>query len=83
MPRPEPIKRYNESMGGVNKLDFFISIYRISLRARKWTLRMIDYSVDLAITNSWLEYVKDATAINLPKKDTLDLMHFWQHVPKP
>lgn len=80
VPRPEAIKLYNESMGGVDKLDFLISLYRIFIRARKWTLRMIDHSIDLAITNSWLEYMRDAKALNLPKKNTLDLIHFRQHV---
>lgn len=38
IPRLEAIKLYNNGMGGVDKLDFLITIYRIFIRARKWTL---------------------------------------------
>ena len=36
--RPEVIKCYNMSMGGVDKLDFLVSIYRIFIKSRNWTL---------------------------------------------
>ena len=46
--QPEVIKRYNMSMGGVDKLDFVISIDRIFIKSRKWTLQIITHAVDLA-----------------------------------
>ncbi|KAJ8889514.1 hypothetical protein PR048_009013 [Dryococelus australis] len=76
MPRPEIVKKYNSSVGGVGKVDFLVSIYRIYIRRRKWTLRMIFHDIDIAVVNSWLEYKKDCGKCNIPKKDILDLMQF-------
>lgn len=74
--RPEIVRLYNQSMGGVDKLDFLVSLYRIFVKSRKWTLRMIFHAVDLAVVNSWLEYKRDASTLKLPAKDVLDLLHF-------
>ncbi|KAL3219787.1 hypothetical protein MRX96_005557 [Rhipicephalus microplus] len=38
--RPAAINAYNHSMGGVDKVDFLIALYRTTIRSRKWTLRM-------------------------------------------
>lgn len=66
--RPEIVKLYNDSMGGVDLHDQLISYYRIFIKSRKWTLRMLFHSFDMATCNSWLEYKNDADAISLPKK---------------
>lgn len=50
--RPEIIQRYNKSMGGVGKIDQLIDYYRIFLKSKKWTLRMVFHSIDMAICNS-------------------------------
>lgn len=50
--RPEVIKLYNASMGGVDKMDFLIQLYRIFIRSRKWTLRVIFHFVTVAVNNS-------------------------------
>lgn len=52
--RPEIVRRYNDSMGGVDKMDQLISYYHILIRSRKWTLRMAMHAFDIAITNSWI-----------------------------
>lgn len=66
--RPECIKMYNNNMGGVDKLDFLLSLYRSHVRSRKWTLRMIIHALDLALVNSWIEYKKQAELLGVPKK---------------
>lgn len=74
--RPEAIVLYNKHMGGVDKMDFLVTLYRTFTRSRKWTLRMITHALDLAITNNWLEYRLEADALGISKKKQLDLIHF-------
>lgn len=74
--RPEIIKKYNVSMGGVDLFNRLISLYRIKIRSKKWTLRLIFHAVDMAVTNSWLEYKMACEALALPKKRILDLLAF-------
>jgi hypothetical protein len=68
VPRPEVIYLYNKNMGGVDKLDFLLSLYRSYHRSKKWTVRMIAHATDLGLANSWLEYVKRARELSVPKK---------------
>ncbi|KAG5887631.1 hypothetical protein JTB14_030901 [Gonioctena quinquepunctata] len=53
--RPEVIQKY-PSMGGIDETDALIAFYRTKNRCRKWTVRLIFHAVDMALTNSWLEY---------------------------
>lgn len=68
--RPEIVKLYNYSMGGVDLLDQMISLYRIYIRSRKWTLRLIFHAVDLAVVNSWFEYRRNAQQLQIPKTNS-------------
>lgn len=54
--RPEIVKKYNYGMGGVEKVDQLIALYRIFIKSHKWTLRLIFHAIDMACVNSWLEY---------------------------
>jgi hypothetical protein len=63
--RPEIVKFYHAGMGGVDKSDQMISLYRTFIKSSKWTLRMI---FDLVASNSWLQYKKEAEELLLPKK---------------
>lgn len=74
--RPEIVKLYNHSMGGVDLLDQMIGLYRIYIRSRKWTLRLIFHAVDLAVTNSWFEYRRDCNRQQIPKKSQMQLLDF-------
>ncbi|RXM28475.1 PiggyBac transposable element-derived protein 2 [Acipenser ruthenus] len=67
-------------MGGVDKLDQLISLYRTEIKSRKWTLRMITHGFDVAVVNSWLEYRRDAQHSGIPNKEVLDLLHFRMNV---
>ena len=49
---PSAVLEYNKSMGGVDKLDFLLSLYRIHIKSKKWTLRAIFHFVDLAVVTS-------------------------------
>jgi hypothetical protein len=67
-------------MGGMDKLDFLITLYRTFIRSRKWTLKMFTHAVDMACANSWLEYKAKAALLNIPKRDVLDLLGFRAYV---
>ena len=76
IPCPLPILKYNKSMGGVDKLDFLISLYRIHIKSKKWTLRIIFHFVDVAVVSSWLKYKKDCKSIGMRKSEQLSLLQF-------
>ncbi|CAK9827654.1 PiggyBac transposable element-derived protein 2 [Anthophora retusa] len=80
--RPEVVREYNKSMGGVDLLDMYISLYRIYGPSRKWTLRVIMHFVDFALSNSWVEYKQDCIKAKIRKKDIMDLLEFRMHVSK-
>ncbi|KAH7958989.1 hypothetical protein HPB49_007064 [Dermacentor silvarum] len=72
--QPEIIAKYNRSMGGVDKMDFLLSLYRTKIRSKKWTLRAIFHFVDLAVCNAWMEYLHENAHTRRSK--LLDLLHF-------
>ncbi|KAL3197789.1 hypothetical protein MRX96_044719 [Rhipicephalus microplus] len=80
IPCPALIKDYNIFMGGVDKMDFLLSLYPLRQRTKKWPVRVICHFVSFAIVNSWLEYVKHAEANRMQRKDTLDLLAFQNEV---
>lgn len=80
--RPQVVRMYNESMGGVDLLDQMIQYYRINIRTRKWTLRVIMHFVDLSLTAAWMEYRRDSMTKGIPKNKILDSMNFRIQVAK-
>lgn len=53
VPQPQLIKKYNQNMGGVDRADQNISLYRVSVRGKKWYFPCISQGLDMAINNSW------------------------------
>ena len=76
IPCPLPILEYNKSMGGVDKLDFLISLDRIHIKSKKWTLRVIFHFVDLSVVASWLRYKKDCLSIGMRSSEQMSLLQF-------
>lgn len=74
--RPEIVRLYNDGMGGVDSLDQFIAYYRVFIKSRKWTLRLITHFLDFALAASWVEYRRYAEKMGQPKNTILDLLHF-------
>ncbi|XP_063902705.1 piggyBac transposable element-derived protein 3-like, partial [Zophobas morio] len=73
--RPAIIRLYNKSMGGVDKSDFLVALYRTFIRSKKWTLRIIFHYFNIAVCNSWLEYRRDASKESGSTKQK-DLLQF-------
>jgi len=51
-------------MDGVDKHDQLVSYYRVFIKSRKLTLRMVFH----ALGNSWLEYKQETEIKNVAKK---------------
>lgn len=51
--RPNIVQEYNAKMGGVDLSDRMMSYYRMSVRTKKWTIRMLMHFMDLALRSAW------------------------------
>lgn len=80
IPCPEIITQYNESMGGVDKMDFLLSLYPLKQRTKKWPVRVMSHFTSFALVNSWQEYLMDADDNCMPHKKILDLLAFQNNV---
>jgi len=56
VPMPKVIHQYNQSMGGVDLFDQFVSNYRIRIRSKKWWWPFFSWSVDACVVNSWVMF---------------------------
>lgn len=73
---PNTVKEYNESMGGVDLADMLISLYRTSIKTRRWYLKVLFHCLDIAKVNAWLLYRRQQDQLNVPKKQQLTLLKF-------
>ena len=56
VPCPGLIKEYNQNMGGVDKCDMLLALYRNTMKGKKWYKRVLFHLIDLCVVNSWLLY---------------------------
>ena len=77
VPCPEMVNAYNLFMGGVDKNDMLIALYRSTMKPKKrWYLKIIFHMVDLCKVNAWLTYRRDFEASLQPAKDMMPLKEF-------
>ncbi|XP_051957445.1 piggyBac transposable element-derived protein 3-like [Xyrauchen texanus] len=62
---PAVIKSYNANMGGIDKSDMLVHLYRTPMKSKRWYMRLFAYSVDVSLTNAWVFYRRDCKAIGL------------------
>ncbi len=53
VPRPLVVAKYNQHMGGVDRMDQNISLYRIGIHGKKWWSCIFTWMIDVAIQNAW------------------------------
>ena len=46
-------------MGGVDKADMLMSLYRVSWRTRKWYHHIFYHTLNMCVINAWLVYKRD------------------------
>lgn len=52
--QPKVVWNYNKGMGGVDKTDMLISLYRNKMKGKKWYRRVFFHFMDMAVVNAWL-----------------------------
>ena len=65
VPCPMVVKTYNSNMGGIDKSDMLVHLYKTPLKARRWYLKLFGYCIDVTIVNSWLVYRRDCEELNI------------------
>nr|XP_039255146.1 piggyBac transposable element-derived protein 3-like [Styela clava] len=70
--RPNIVKIYNQHMGGVDLSDMLMCLYRITIRPKRWYLRILYYLIDLSVTNAWLLYRRHVAQKNMQHTPLLD-----------
>lgn len=65
--RPKLVGVYNNYMGGVDRMDENISLYRVGVRGKKWWFPIFTWLLDTAIHNAWI--LKRKTEKSLPFLD--------------
>lgn len=74
VPRPNVIGEYNKNMGGTDRMDENVALYRVSVRGKKWWWPIFTWLLDISIHNGWLLHRK--TGINMPQ------LHFRRYIVK-
>lgn len=54
IPQPKVFQHYNQGMGGVDKMDQLVAVYRTRIRQRKWWWPIFVYLLDVSVVNAWL-----------------------------
>jgi len=52
--RPCLFTAYNQTMGGTDRMDENVSIYRIGIRGKKWWWPIFTWILNAAIHNAWI-----------------------------
>lgn len=55
---PELVKRYNDHMGYVDKMDMLKACYEVDRKSKKWWHRIFFYFVDVSLVNAFILYTK-------------------------
>ena len=56
--RPASVATYNKFIGGVDKCDMFLALYRTKLKTRKWYHRIAIHLLSVSVLNAFVIYKK-------------------------
>ena len=68
--QPFCIKHYNKTMGGVDRMDQNVELYRTGIRSKKWWWPVFMYCLDLSVQQAWHLYRATETG----KEEPIDLL---------
>lgn len=64
--QPALITQYNRGMGGTDRMDQNLNLYRTSIRNKKWWWSLFAFAVDSAVCNAWYLYRCSPAAEHIP-----------------
>lgn len=70
---PLLVTEYNAHMGGIDKSDMLVHLYKTPMKSKRWYIRLFGYVLDLCIVNAWLLYKRDCKAL---KESSMPLKQF-------
>ena len=73
---PQIAKAYNKSIGGVNLADMLIALWRISVKTKRWYIKIFWNLVDIAKVNGWILYKRHRVQLSIPRKEEKTLLDF-------
>ena len=71
--QPFLIKLYIEHIGGVDRMNQYVSKYRIAMRGKKWYRCLISLMLDASINNAW------QLQKNCKNENPMDMLRFRQY----
>lgn len=77
---PSVVKHYNKHMGGVDLLDSLIGRYKITMRSKKWYIRIFYHLLDLSVINAWILYKRVHLGKGVSTTNILSLADFRSEV---
>jgi len=76
IPQPALITKYNRGMGGTDRMDQNLNLYRITVRNKKWWWPLFAFAVDSAVSNAWYIYRCSPATEHMP----LSLLDFRRQI---
>ena len=73
---PAIVKEYNQHMGGVDKFDMLMSLYRCDHKSKKWYRPIFLWCINLCLVNAWLHYKRDCSTLDISQNAQMDLLSF-------
>ena len=78
---PDMVKKYSESMDGVELDNMLISLHCVDIQTRKrWYLKIITHLVNIYNVNGWLLYRRCSEQLRVLKKNQHNLLQFMKGV---
>lgn len=76
IPCPQVVKEYNKGMGGVDLADMIIALYRITVKTRRWYIKVFWHCIDICKVNAWILYRHHCAEQGISKKNQKSLLKF-------
>ena len=73
---PQIIKAYSKSMRGVDLAVILIALYRISVKVKRWYVKVLWHIVDIAKVNGWILYKRHRQQLGVPQKEEKTFLDF-------